>query len=129
MDTEVDSSTFTDFNDFILHLFTCFSNHLLDTSRVNTSIDNELMQSEAGNFTTHGVETGKNDSFRSIVDDNFNTGSGFEGTNISTFAADNTSFNLVAIDIENGNGILYRRLCSYALDSLHNDTFSLFIGG
>ena len=74
------------------------------------------MQRQTSNFTTHRVETGEDDSFRSVVDDNFNTGSSFEGTNISTFATYNTTFNLVAIDIENGNGILYRRLCSYALE-------------
>ena len=95
VDTQVDGCTFTGFDNFFFHLFANFSHHFLDTSRMDTSVGHKLMQCQTGNFTANRVEGRKNDSFRSVVNNDFNAGSGFQSTDVTSFTSDNTSFDFI----------------------------------
>ena len=71
---------------------------------MNTSVHNELLQSDSCNLSADGIEAGKNDGFRCIVDNEIHTGHGLKGTDISSLATDDTTFHLII-------GKLYHRDC------------------
>ena len=100
MDTQVDGSALTCFDDFIFYLFTYFGYYFFDTCRVDTSVGYQLMQCQASYFAANGVECRKYDSFRGIVYYDFYTGSGFKGTDVTSFTSDDTSLDFVRFDVE-----------------------------
>ena len=128
VDTQVDGSTFTRFNNFFFHLFAYFSYHFFDTGRMDTTVSHKLMQGQTGNFTANRVEGRKNDCFRSIVYNDFNTGSSFQSTDITSFTSDNTSLDFIRFDMEYCNRVFNGSFRSHPLDRLDNDTFSFFAG-
>ena len=128
VDTQVDGCTFTGFDNFFFHLFANFSHHFLDTSRMDTSVGHKLMQCQTGNFTANRVEGRKNDSFRSVVNNDFNAGSGFQSTDVTSFTSDNTSFDFIWFNMEYRNRVFDGSFRSYPLDRLDNDTFRFFAG-
>ena len=128
VDTQVDGRTFTRFDNFFFHLFAYFSYHLFDTGRMDTSVSHKLMQGQTGNFTANRVEGRKNDCFRSIVYNDFNTGSSFQSTDITSFTSDNTSLDFIRFDMEYCNRVFNGSFRSHPLDRLDNDTFGFFAG-
>ncbi len=46
---------------------------------------------------------------RAEGDDDLDTGSGFEGTDVTPFTADDTALDLIALDVEDGDGVLDSR--------------------
>ena len=57
MDTEVDGSALTRLDDLVVELFLDFGNHLFDTCRVDTTIADQLMESQTADLTTDRIET------------------------------------------------------------------------
>ena len=95
VDTQVDRGTLAGFNDFFFHLLAHLGNYFFDTGGVNTAVCYQLVQCQTGNFTANRVESREYDSFRSIIYNDFHTGGSFKGTDVTTFTADNTSFDFV----------------------------------
>ena len=128
MDTKVDRCTFTGFYDFFFYLFTYFSHYFFDACGVDTSVGHKLMQCQTGNFTSNRGECGKNDCFRSIINNDFHTGGCFQSTDITSFTSDDTSFDFIRFDMEYRYGVFDCSFRSYPLDRLDNDTFCFFAG-
>ena len=128
MDTQVDSRTFTCFNNFFFHLFTHFGYYLFDTCRMDTSVSHKLMECQAGNFTTNRVKSRKYDSFRSVVYYDLNTGSSFQRTNITSFTTDNSSLDFVRFNMEYSYRVFNSSFSSYSLDRLNHNTFCFLAG-
>ncbi len=128
MNTQVDTSTFSGFNNFFFNLFAYFIHHLFDTCRVNTPIGNQLVQSKACNFAAYRVESRKHNGFGGIVNNYFNTSCRFECTNVTTFATYNTAFNFIVFDVKNSNSIFYSGFGSNTLNRFDNYFFGFFIG-
>ena len=127
MDAEVNSSTLTSLDNLILQLLLHLGNYLLDTGWVNTTVSNQLMESQTANLTTHWIESRNNDSLRSIIHYDFYTGSSLQCTDITTFTTDDTALHLIVINMEYTDRVLDSSLRSHALDSLDNDFLSLLV--
>ena len=56
MDAQVDSSTFTGFDDFLFYLLAYFGNYLFDACRVDASVRHQLVQCKACNLAANRVE-------------------------------------------------------------------------
>ena len=95
---------------------------------MDAAVGNKLVQSQTADFTTHGVETGNNDSLRSVVDDDFHTTGSFQGAYVAAFASDDTAFDFVIVNVEHTYGVFHGSLGGYALDGLYDDFLSLLIG-
>ena len=128
VDTQVNSCTLTGFNDFFFHLLAHFSHHFLNTCRVNTTVGHQLVKGKACNLTAHRIKTGKNDGFRSIVHNDFNTCSGFQSTDITSFATDDAALDFIAVNMENGYGIFDGRFRCHTLNGLNHNSFGFLIG-
>ena len=85
------------------------------------------MKREAGDFAAHGVESAENDSLRSVVDNDFDSGSGFEGTYVSAFTPDYAAFDFVAVDMEYRYRIFDSCFSRHSLDCLNHNAFGFFI--
>ena len=88
-------SLFPGFTNLLTHFFTSFFNHFFDSCRMNTPVDNQFFQSQSGHFPTNGVETGQNNSFRRIVDNQINARQCFDGSDITAFTTDNAPLHFI----------------------------------
>ena len=77
VDTKVNRRTLTGLDDLFLNLLGHFGHHFFDTSRMDTSVLNELMQRQTCYLTAYGIESRQGDSLRRIVHDDLHAGSGF----------------------------------------------------
>ena len=96
---------------------------------VDAAVGDELVECEACDFAAYGVESRKDDGLGGIVDDDFDAGCGFQRADVAAFATDDASLDLVALDVEDGYGILDGCFRRNALDRGHDDSFGLFRGG
>ena len=126
--TQVDSCALTGLDNLIVELLLNLSNNLFDTCRVDTSVANQLMESQTTYLTTNWIETRDYDSLRSIVYYDFNACSCLESTDVTTLATDDTTLYFVVLDVEYAYGVLDGGFGSYTLDSLYNDLLGLSIG-
>src|SRR5690348_9870348 len=62
---------------------------------MDAPIEDEPGQGEASHFAPHGIEAGKDNCLRCIVDDEIYAGSGLEGANVASLAANDTPFHFV----------------------------------
>ena len=128
MDTKVDGRTFTYLDDLVFHLFGHFRYDLFDTRRMDTTVLHQLMQRQTCYLTTYGIVGGEGDRLRRIVYDDLHTGSGFEGTDVTSLTTDDTTLHFVILDMEDRNGRFGCGLGSHTLDGLDDDFLRLFIG-
>ena len=89
--SQIDHGTLTGLYDLVFHLLLHLRYHLLDTSRMDTSVLHQLMQSQTSDLTTNRVESRKNDSLRRIVNNNLYTCSGLKGTNVTSLTTNDSS--------------------------------------
>ena len=77
MNTKVDGCTLTRFNNLLVDLLLHLSHNFLYTGWMYTTVGYQLMQSQTANFTSYWVKSTNNNSFRGIINHNFNTCSSF----------------------------------------------------
>ena len=128
VDTQVDGGTLTHLDDLLLDLLLDLGNHLLDAGGVDAAVGHELVQGEAGNLTTHGVEAAQDDGLGGVIDDDLDARSGLQGADVATLTADDATLDLVALDVEDRHGILDGRLGGHTLNRGHDDALGL-LGG
>ena len=73
VNTYFQSSVLPLFPNHGFYFFLCFLHHFFNTSRMDTTILNQGLESHTCNFTTNGIETRKDNHFWSIVNNNVNT--------------------------------------------------------
>jgi hypothetical protein len=56
VDTEVDGGAFTGLDDFVFDLFSDFGDDFFDSSGVDATVGDELVESQTGDFAAHGVK-------------------------------------------------------------------------
>ena len=66
----------------------------------------ELMQCQTCYLTAHGVKATKYDGFGVSSTMISIPGSGFEGADVTPLTADDTALDLIALDVEDGDGVL-----------------------
>ena len=127
MNAQVNGRAFTRFNHLIVYLLLHLRYHLFNASWVNTSVGNELVKGETANLAAHRVEGTDNDCLRRIVYNNLNARSSLQGTNVTTFTADDAALHFVVVDVKYRYTIFDSRFRSYALNSLNYNAFCFFI--
>ena len=128
VDTEVDGSTLTGFDDLVVELLLHLGDHFLDTCRMDTSVADELMERQTTYLTAHRVEAADDDGLRCIVDDNLHAGSSLKGSDVTALTTDDTALHLVIINMEHADRVLNGRLSGYTLDGLDDNLTGLLVG-
>src|SRR5437773_11177943 len=99
-----------------------------DPPRVNAPVGDETLEREPTHLAPHGVEARDYDRVGRIVDDHVHAGSGLEGADVATFAADDASLHLVGREGDGGHGALGGVLGRDALDRDGEDLLRLAVG-
>ena len=87
------------------------------------------MERQAGDFTTDGIEAAENDGIRRIVDNHLYASKGLQCPYVTTLATNDTSLDLLVLEVEDADGVLHCCLGSGTLYGLYNDFLGLLIGG
>ena len=111
----------------LLNLFLSLLDHFFNTGRMNTTVVNQLFQSNAGNLAAHRIKAGNNNCLRSIVDNQVNAGQSFQSADIATLATDNAALHLIIRQTNNGNGGLSDMVSSAALNCQRDNLASLSV--
>src|ERR1700744_1108912 len=124
MDTQFYHGPFADLHYLLLDLLTRFFHDLLDPGGVDTTVGYQPLQRKPGDLPAERVERRKNDGLGRIVHDEVYPCGGFDSTDIPAFPANDLPLDLVAFQVEYGDGILDSLLCGSPLDALDDDLSS-----
>ena len=128
VDAQVDRGALAGFDDLFFDLFLYFGNDFFDACRMDAAVRYQLVQRQTRDFTAYRIEARQDDRFRRVVDDDLDAGSGFQGPDVPSFAADDPAFHFVALDVEHRDRVFDGRFGSDALDRLYDDLFRLLVG-
>ena len=124
---EVYGCTLACLDNLFLHLLFHLSNNLLYACGVDTSVGDKLVQSKTGNLAANRVEGGEGDTLRRVVNNNLYAGCCLKRADITSFATDDTTFDLIVFDMEDGYRVFNCRLGCDALYRLNNKLLCLFV--
>ena len=71
---------------------------------MNAAIGSQFVQRHVGDFAADGIERADDHDAGRVVDDDVNAGGFFEGPNVTTFAANDTAFHVVAGNVNRAGG-------------------------
>ncbi len=128
VDSEVYGGALSGLHDLVVELLLHLCHDLLDTCRVDTSVRHELVQRQAAELASYRVEGGDDDRLRRVVNHDLHTAGSLERADVSSLTADDAALHLVIVDVEDGDGVLYRGLGSHTLYCLKHDLLSLLVG-
>ena len=128
MDAKVNSCTLTRLDNLVVKLLFHLGDNLLDACRMNTTVSNQLMESEPADFAANRIKGRDDNRLRRIVDDNFNTRCSFQSTDITPLTADDTSLDLITVDMKDTYRVLDGGLGGSTLDRLDDDFLRLLVG-
>ena len=129
MDSEVDTCPLTCLHDLVLKLLLYLCDYFLDTCRVDTAVDHELVESKSCNLPSYRVECRKENCLRSVVYNDFHSCSCLESADVTSFTSDDAALDLVAFDMEYSHGVFDSCFRSCSLDCVDHDTFSFLACG
>ncbi len=69
---------------------------------------NKVLHSDAGDFTTNGIEARNRYALRSVIDDEVRARNLLKRANIATLAADNATLQIIGRNVNVDNGDLSR---------------------
>ncbi len=95
--------------------------HLLDASRMDAAVDDELLQCDARNLPADAVEAAQDHRLRRVVDDEVDAGHALEGTDVAALAADDAALHVVARQSDDRYGGLGHMVGGGALDGERQD--------
>ena len=80
VDTHLKGSLFALLFDDGFHLFlSLFPPFPSNSGRVDSSVDDELLQSDPGDLSSHRIKAGDDDGFRRVIDDQVDSRQSFDG--------------------------------------------------
>ena len=128
MDTNFQGSFFSGFSHHNLDFFLSLLYHLFDSGWMNTSIYDKFFQCNSCHFSPDRIKAGKDNCFRSIINNQINTGQCFKCSDVSTFSSDNTAFHFIIWKLDNRNRCLRNMICSTFLNGCNHIFLRLFTG-
>lgn len=128
VDTKVNCCALSGFNDFFFNLSANFSHYLFNAGRVDASVGNQLMQCQTGYFATHRVEAGEHDCLRGIVHNDFNSCGSLESADVATFTTNDTSLDLIRVNLKHGHRVFYGCFGGNTLNGLNHNAFGFLVG-
>ena len=127
MNTYFKSGILSFFTDHGFYFPLCLFYHLLDTGRMNSSVHDQFFKCNSCHLTTNRIKSGKNDCFRSIINNQIHTRQGLKCTDVTAFTSDDSSFHLIAGQLNYGNSCLRHMIYRTLLNCSHNILFR-FLG-
>ena len=79
----------------ITYLFLRFLDDFFNPGRMYSSIGNQFVQGQPRHFSPHRIKTRKNYGLRGIINTHCNAWRGLNGSDISPFTTNNSSFDIV----------------------------------
>ena len=116
MDASIKGCLRSSFFNLLINVLFGFMEHLFNTCRVNTSVTNKILHSNAGDFTTNGIMSRNRYAFRSVVDDEVSARNLLKGTDIATLASNNATLQIVRRNMNCGYRNLRSMVCSQTLN-------------
>ena len=95
--------------------------HLLDASRVNAAVGDEVLEGDTGGLTTDRVEARKNDGLGRVVDHEVDAGNLLKGPDVATLATNDAALEVIRGNMHRGNGNLGSVVGSAALNRQGQD--------
>src|SRR5262249_37790730 len=89
---------------------------------------NQALHSFAGDLPSHRIESGENHRVGGVVDENGDSGRRLKGADVTPLAADDASFNFVALQGESGSRGLKGVSSGVAPDGQTNDPTRFVLG-
>ena len=129
MYSKVNSGAFAHFDDFFLKLLPDFGHDFLDTGGMDTAVCHQLVQCQTCDFPSDRVKCREDYGFGRVVYYYFHSRCGFQCPDIASFASDDASFYLIAVDMEYGDRVFDGRFSGHALYGLDDDAFGLTCRG
>ena len=117
VDADLERGLFTGFLHLLLDVGRRLLEHLLDAGRVDAPVCDEVLERDAGDLATDGVEARERDGLGSIVDDEVDAGYLLERADVAAFPADDAALDVVRRDRDGRDRALRRVVCGHALDS------------
>src|SRR5256885_1499174 len=71
------------------------NNRVLDSGRINASIDDQLVQSRPSHLATNRIEAADHNRLKHVVDDKINADNLLKNTNVAPFPANDPTLNLL----------------------------------
>ncbi len=128
VDSEVYAGPLSSLHNFIFKLLLYFCHYFFDTCRMYTSVHNKLMQGKSCNFSPYRVKRWQKYCFWSVVNYNLHSCSSLESPDVTSFTSDDTSFDLIAFDVEHSYGVFNCRFGCCSLYSVDYNPFGFFAG-
>ena len=97
---------------------------LLDASRMNATVCNEVFERHSSGLTAHRIETGEDDGLGSIVDHEIDARDLLKRTDVTAFATDDTTLEVIGGNMHRGDRNLRSVISGAALDSEGDDFLS-----
>ncbi len=119
---------FPGFDDFLVDLGLDLVGHFFDSARVHSSIGNEAFEGFDGDGLADLVEAGDDDHAWGVVDDDVGAGGFFEGSDVASFASDDSSFEVVGRDGDCADGGFGGVLVGVSLDRVDQDLAGFVFG-
>ena len=94
---------------------------------MDSSIYDQLFESDSGNFAADRIESGNYDSFRRVVDNKIYACHCLERADISTLTTDNSPLHLITGKLHDGNRCLRDVICSASLDRADHKFLSFLV--
>ena len=118
---------------FFIHGLRNFARNLLydffNPGRVDSAIQNKPFQCNTGNFFPHRIKTGNNHRLGRIIDNNIDTGQGFQCTYIAPFTPDNPPLHFITRQAHRRNGYIACCLRRQPLNGRNQDIARFFFSG
>ena len=120
------------FPDLVFHFFASLFHRFLNAGRVDAAVHDQLLHSDAGDFTAHRVEGGYDDGLGGVVDDQIHTGGSFQRTDVAAFTANDPTLHVVIGQGDHRHGAFRHMVGSALLNGQGDDVasllFALFLG-
>ena len=97
---QINGGALADLHDFLLDVLANLVHHFLNAGRVDAAVGDQLVQAQAGHFTADRIKAAQDDGLRGVVHDDLNTGSGFQGADVASLAANDAALDVVVLDVE-----------------------------
>ena len=124
VNTGIERCLFTGLAHTLLNKIGSLVVHLLDAGGMDTTICNQILEGYASSLATNRIEARENNGLRSIVNDKIDARDLLKRTNVTAFATDNPTFEIIGRNVHRSNGGLCRVIGSATLDGKRNDLLS-----
>jgi hypothetical protein len=92
-----------------------------------SAVRNKSLKRNLGYLAPESVECRQNHRLGRIINDHIDTGCGFECANVATLLADDPTFHLIALNVQNADGCFDGMVDGGTLYRLYGDPLRLFL--